>query len=67
MGGFIEERHDALSSQLDVFERVYEQTAQRISDFTTAQQSRTLEWIIIVLLAAESLLLLIDLLWLKGM
>ena len=62
----VEERHDALVSQLEVFERVYELTGQRISDFTAAQQSRTLEWVIIVILAAEALLLLIDLLWLMG-
>jgi hypothetical protein len=62
----VEARHEALSSQLEAFEHVYEMNSQRISDFTTAQQGRTLEWIIIVLLAAEALLLLIDLVWLMG-
>jgi hypothetical protein len=60
----IEDRLEALDSQLDVFERIYEMSSQRISDFKAAQQSRTLEWVIIVLLAAEGLLLLVDLLWL---
>jgi hypothetical protein len=59
----VETRHEALVTQLDVFDRVYEMSSQRISDFTAARKSHTLEWIIIVLLAAESLLLLIEVLW----
>ncbi len=62
----IENRHEALAAQLDVFDRVYEMTSQLISDFTASRQQKTLEWVIIVLLAAETLLLLIDLLWTLG-
>lgn len=36
--------------------------SQRIADYTSARQSHTLELIIIVLLAAEALLLLLELL-----
>jgi hypothetical protein len=59
----VEDRHEALGSQLEVFERVYEMNSQRISDFNIARQDRTLEWVIIVLLASETFLLLIDVLW----
>jgi hypothetical protein len=63
----VEERLESLASQLEVFVRVYEMTGQRISDFRAARQDRALEWVIIVLLAAESLLLLIEVLGaLKG-
>jgi hypothetical protein len=59
----VEERVEALGSQLEVFERIYEMTSQKISDFTSSRKERTLEWVIIVLLAAEVVLLLIDILW----
>lgn len=62
----VEDRHEALVSQLDVFERIYEMNSQRISDFKAAQHQTTLEWVIIVLLAAEGVLLLIELLWTLG-
>ena len=62
----VEARHEALVSQLEAFERIYEMTSQRISDFKDAQKSRTLEWVIIVLLAAETMLLLLELIWTLG-
>ena len=49
-------------AQLEVFERIYEMNSQRISEFKAAKKEQMLEWIIIVLLAAESLFLLVDLL-----
>jgi hypothetical protein len=58
----IEDRLEALAGQLDVFERVYEMCSHRFSEFRTSKSETTLEWVIIVLLAAETLLLLIDLL-----
>jgi uncharacterized Rmd1/YagE family protein len=59
----VEARHEALVSQLDVFDRVYEMSSQRISDYPASRKEQTPEWIIIVLLAAETLLLLIEVLW----
>ncbi len=58
----VEDRAEALAAQLEVFERIYEMTSQKIGDFTAARKERTLEWVIIVLLAAEVVLLLIDIL-----
>ncbi len=61
-----EARLEALAAQLEVFERFHETCSQRIADYKAARQERTLEWVIIVLLAAETILLLIDLLWTMG-
>lgn len=58
----VEDRMEAVDSQLEVFEQVYEMNSQKISEFKIARQERTLEWIIIVLLATETILLLVDLL-----
>ena len=62
----VEERGEAVAAQLEVFERIYEMNSQKIGDFAIARQSHALEWIIIVLLATEALLLLLDILWVKG-
>jgi len=59
----VEDRIEGVAAQLDVFERVYEMSSQRISDYKSSRQSHTLEWVIIVLLAAETLILFIELLW----
>jgi hypothetical protein len=59
----VEGRLEALQSQLEAFERICETTSQRISDYKAARQEQTLEWVIIVLLATETVLLLIELLW----
>lgn len=56
------DRLQFLRDQLEVFERVYEMCGQRISDFISSRKSHTLEWIIVVLLAFETLLLAVDLL-----
>ncbi|MFN9718651.1 MAG: hypothetical protein ACK58L_08165 [Planctomycetota bacterium] len=56
------DRLQFLRDQLDVFERVYELCGQRMSDFISSRKSHTLEWIIVVLLAFETLLLVVDLL-----
>jgi hypothetical protein len=55
-------RVESLDSQLDVFERVYEGCGQKSSDFIIARTSHTLEWVIIVLLLAQTVLVAVDLL-----
>jgi hypothetical protein len=49
-------RHEFLEGQIEVFEDVYERCGQRASDFMLARSGYTLEWIIIILLAAQILL-----------
>lgn len=56
------ERVEHLSEQVEVYERIYELCGQRSSDYLIALRSNTLEWIIIVLLATETIVLLVDLL-----
>lgn len=56
------DRLATLDGQLEVFEHVYEMTSQRIGEFREAQRSNALEWTIVILLAGEALLLLLDLL-----
>ena len=58
----LSDRLQLLRDQLEVFERVYEPCGQRISDFLSSRKSHTLEWVIVVLLAFETLLLVVDLL-----
>jgi hypothetical protein len=58
----IEERFEALDYQLEAFEQVYEMASLRFSEFTASRRETTLEWVIIVLLAAEVLLLLTEVL-----
>jgi hypothetical protein len=58
----VEDRLEHLAGQLEVFDRVYELSSQRASEFRIARQEKTLEWVIIVLLAAETLLLFIEVL-----
>jgi hypothetical protein len=59
----IEDRLETVDGQLEVFEHVYEMCSQRIGEFRDAKHGHTLEWVIIVLLAAETLIMLIDMLW----
>ena len=46
-------RHEILDSQLEVFERVYDNCGQRISDFVQSRTGHILEWIIIILLVLQ--------------
>ena len=55
------ERMEAALGQLEVVEKVYEMCAQRTSEFMLSHSHTILEWIIIILLGAETLLLLADL------
>lgn len=56
------QRHEFLDEQLQVFERVYENCGQRVSDLMLTRSGNTLEWIIILLLLAQTLLLVFELL-----
>jgi uncharacterized Rmd1/YagE family protein len=46
-----------VDGQLEVFEHIYEMSAQRMGEYRAARQEAILEWVIIVLLAAEALLM----------
>ncbi len=49
-------RHEFLTEQVEVFERVYEMCGQKASDFMLARQGHMLEWILIILLLVSTLL-----------
>jgi hypothetical protein len=56
----VEDRLETLTAQLEVYDRVYDLCVQRISDHRTSRREQSLEWIIICLLAADTILLLIE-------
>lgn len=56
------ERIEFIGGQLEVFERVYDACGQRSSEFLLSRKETTLEWVIITLLAVETIVLLVDLL-----
>jgi hypothetical protein len=58
----IVERLEFAVDQADLLERVYSACGDRASDFVVARRHLTLEWVIIILLAAEVLLVAVDLL-----
>jgi len=62
----IESRLETVDAQLEVFESVYEMCGQRMGEHRAARQEHVLEWIIIVLLTAEMLLLLAQTVWKSG-
>jgi hypothetical protein len=53
-----EARLETIDGQLEVFEHIYEMAGQRIGEYRAAREEHILEWIIIVLLAAEALAML---------
>lgn len=55
-------RLEALDTQFELFERVYDGCSERASDFVLARKGHTLEWIIILLLALQTALSIFDLL-----
>lgn len=59
----IEARLETVDAQLEVFEGIYEMSGQRMGEYRAARQEHVLEWIIIVLLAAEMLILLAQTVW----
>jgi hypothetical protein len=56
----VAERLEFCDQQLDVFEGVYEMCGERVSEFFLARKGHTLEWIIIVFLAFQTLLLMLE-------
>jgi hypothetical protein len=59
----IESRLETVDAQIEVFEHIYEMASQRIGESRAAHDEHFLEWIIIILLAFEALLLFIPMLW----
>jgi len=59
-------RHDAASLQADVFRDTYDMCGQRASDFMLARAGNRLEWVVIVLLAAQLLLWVLEYLVMAG-
>jgi uncharacterized Rmd1/YagE family protein len=56
-----------VDGQLEVFEgHVYEMSGQRMGEYRAAREEHVLEWVIIVLLAAELVLLLVPMVWKPG-
>jgi uncharacterized Rmd1/YagE family protein len=56
------ERWELFSDQIEVFEDVYEQCAQRAHDFTLANRGHTLELVIIILLLFQTVMVMIEML-----
>lgn len=59
----IESRLETVDAQIEVFESVYEMASQRMGEYRAAREGHVLEWVIIVLLAAEALLMLAQVVW----
>jgi uncharacterized Rmd1/YagE family protein len=59
-------RLETADGQLEVFEGVYEMSGQRMGEYRAAREEHVLEWVIILLLAAELLLLLVQTVWKRG-
>lgn len=55
-------RHEFLTEQIEIFERVYEMCGQKASDFMIARQGHLLEWVLIILLAVSTLFTLFEVL-----
>ncbi len=55
-------RHEILSDQVEVFEKIYESCGQRVSEFVHTRSSNMLEWVIIVLLLVQTLLVVFEIL-----
>lgn len=59
----VEDRLEVVDGQLEVHENVFELSSQRISDYRLSREGYILEMIIIIVLVAESLLILGEILW----
>jgi len=59
----VEDRSETVDSQMEVFEHVYEMCSQRMGEFRDSRQGHTLEWVIIILLGSEVILMIADMLW----
>ena len=62
----IETRLETVDGQIEVFEDVYEMSGQRMGEFRAAREEHVLEWVIVLLLAAELVLLLVQTVWKRG-
>ena len=58
--GRLSDRIEASVEQIEVLERLYEMCGQRASEFMLSRNETTLEWIIITLLAMDTILLIVD-------
>lgn len=58
----LQERLEAAGARLEAQERVFELCSQRLTEFSLARRGHTLEWIIIVLLAGQTVLWILDVL-----
>jgi hypothetical protein len=56
----LDARTEIVDSQLEVFEHIYEMASQRMGEYRAARQGHIMEWVIIVLLGAEALLMLLQ-------
>jgi hypothetical protein len=59
----IESRLETVDGQLEVYEHVYEMSGQRMGEYKAAREEHVLEWIIIALLAVETVALLVQMAW----
>ncbi len=62
----VEHRVEVLADQLELFERVYEGCGQRTSELAMTRSSNALEWVIILLLLAQTAMLTVELLGRSG-
>jgi hypothetical protein len=62
----LSDRVELIDDQLEVVEDVYEMCGNRSSEFTIARSQARLEWLIVLLLTTETILLLVDLLSANG-
>ncbi len=63
----IETRLETVDAQIEVFEGIYEMSGQRMGEYRAAREEHVLEWVIILLLGGELLLLLIQAVWNRGL
>jgi len=62
----VEHRVEVLAEQLELFERVYEGCGQRTSELAMTRSSNALEWVIILLLLAQTAMATVELLGRSG-
>jgi uncharacterized Rmd1/YagE family protein len=60
--GRVLERLEQAGEQADLLERVYSGCGDRAAEYLTSRRHATLEWVIILLLAVEVVLITVDLL-----
>lgn len=55
-----EDRLEVLERQMEIFQRIYEMCGQRSSEFMVARSGHILEWIIIFLLAVQTVMAIVE-------